>query len=244
MRLYGYVRVSTDEQAREGVSVDAQKHRLSAWCEAMDAECVGVEVDEGVSGAVAPARRPGLARILKALDAGEADGLLVLKLDRLSRSTRDTIEMVDACRKHGWRLVSVTEQLDTGSAAGRLVLTVLAALAEMEREMIAERTKMAMDEIARQGLARSRFTPFGWRVEGGAWEVTNGNGRHLVPHEGEQEILSLVEHHRGQGLGARRIASRIQAKGLPNPRTGGIVTRRMVERMLGGIKRREASDAS
>jgi DNA invertase Pin-like site-specific DNA recombinase len=89
---------------------------------------VAIETDNGASGSLAPSKRPGLARALARIRSGEADGLLALKLDRISRSTQDVLQLVDDSRRKGWRLVSVAEQLDTGSAAGRLVVTVLASI--------------------------------------------------------------------------------------------------------------------
>jgi DNA invertase Pin-like site-specific DNA recombinase len=118
--MIGYCRVSTEEQAREGVSMEAQRKRLDAYCTAQGYELIGIESDNGTSGSVAPGKRPGLARALALVRKGEADGLLALKLDRISRNARDMLELVDDCRRQGWRLVSVFEQLDSGSAAGRL----------------------------------------------------------------------------------------------------------------------------
>ena len=86
-RVVGYIRVSSEGQATEGVSLDAQRVKLAAYCTAMDLELVGIEADEGVS--AKSLRRPGLQRALGLLDAGAADGLLITKLDRLTRSVRD-----------------------------------------------------------------------------------------------------------------------------------------------------------
>ena len=119
LRLVGYSRVSTEEQAVTGVSLDGQESRLRAYVTAHGGELVALERDEGVSGKVSPERRVGLARALSCVRSGEADGLLVVKLDRLSRSTRDVLDLVDEARRRDWRLVSVSEHLDTGSAAGR-----------------------------------------------------------------------------------------------------------------------------
>lgn len=88
------------------------------------------------------------------MKAGEADGLPVLKLDRLSRSTRDVLDLVDESRRQGWRLVSVSENLDTGTAAGRLVLTVLAALSEMERKQIGDRRELKPHQAEQAILGR------------------------------------------------------------------------------------------
>ena len=231
-RLIGYVRVSTEEQAREGVSLASQRARLKAYAMAHDAKLVGIEADEGISGSKAPSKRPGLSSALARLDSGEADGLLVLKLDRLSRSTRDILNLVDATRDNGWRLVSVNEHLDTESAAGRLVLTVLAALSEMEREQIGERVTDAMAHIAREGRGRSRFIPFGYRTAGGKTMLSKGDTRPLVKHPEEQKQLRTLLRHRSQGLGARRLAALLNKKHKGNPRTGRVWNPSAVQSLL------------
>jgi len=217
----GYVRVSTEEQAREGVSLDAQRERISAYCTAHGLQLIAIESDAGLSGKVPPSQRPGLCAALHAIRAGEAEGLLVLKLDRLSRATRHVLDLVDETRRDGWRLVSVSEHLDTGSAAGRLVVTVLAALSEMEREQVAERTRFALDAIARnEGRGRSRFTPFGWRNADGGTENQKGDRRALVPHFGEQAALRRLLQLREAGFGARRITATLNSECIENPRSG------------------------
>ena len=155
-RLVGYVRVSTDEQSREGVSLRAQRERIAAYCTSQAIELVGIQTDGGVSGRVVPSKRPGLTRALEIIRTGDAEGLVVLKLDRLSRSTRDVLNLVDETKRDGWRLVSVSEQLDTATAAGRLVVTILSALAEMEAEQVSERTRFALDSIAREGIIKMK----------------------------------------------------------------------------------------
>lgn len=220
-RLVLYRRVSSAEQAGEGLSLDAQKVRLEAYAVAHDAEVVGVETDAGVSGKVPPERRPGLARALAAVRRGEGDGIAVIKLDRLSRSTRDVLDLVDDSRRHGWRLVSVSEHLDTATAAGRLVVTVLAALAQMEREQVGERTREALLQVARQGRVRSGRVPFGYRTRANPESVcaVAGDRSPLLEHEPEQRVLSRMLHLRAEGLGARRIARQLNDEGLGSPRT-------------------------
>jgi DNA invertase Pin-like site-specific DNA recombinase len=235
--------VSTEEQAREGVSLAAQKARLEAYAVAHGAELVGIEADEGVSGKVVPESRPGLAGALAAVRSGAADGLLVLKLDRLSRSTRDVLDLVDECRRDGWRLISVSEHLDTATAAGRLVVTVLAALAEMEREQIGERTQVALGEVARQGRAYSHRTPFGWRTAAGSDRAQRGDRSPLVPDLAEQRILARMLELEVQGLGARRIAAAMANEGLLNPRTGRPWTFGAVAGVLRTLERRRTLEA-
>lgn len=215
-RLIGYVRVSTEEQAREGVSLEAQRDRIAAYCQAHAYELIGVESDGGVSGKVPPEQRPGGARAFAAIRAGDANGLVVLKLDRLARSTRDILALVDETRASRWRLISVSEHLDTETAAGRLVVTVLAALSQMEREQIGERTRSALDHLARQGRARSRFTPFGWHTADGGFINRRGDRSALVRDVAEQAVLSCILALREHGAGARRIAATLNAEGCPS----------------------------
>ena len=230
-RMVGYCRVSTEEQAREGVSMDAQRKRLAAFCTAQGCELVAIETDNGASGSLAPSKRPGLARALARIRSGEADGLLALKLDRISRSTRDVLDLVDESRRRGWRLVSVAEQLDTGSAAGRLVVTVLAALAEMEREQVGERTRFALAEVARQGRGRSRFTPYGWRTSAGHAEVRKGDRGRLVQHPEEQRLLRRMLRLRDSEYGFQAISDTLN-EGAIRTRSGKPWTRQGVWRVL------------
>ena len=108
-----------------------------------------------------------LQRALQALRSGEVVGLVAVKLDRLSRTTRDVLDLVARAEKESWALHSIEERLDTSSAQGRFVVTLLGALSQLEREQAAERTKSAMAELRRQGRRISGKPPFGYRFEGG-----------------------------------------------------------------------------
>src|SRR5262245_7944396 len=125
--LVGYCRVSTAAQEQNGVSLAEQAHRIRAAAEAHGFQLAAVVDDPGVSGAMAPERRPGLSRVLAMLRQGKASGVVITKLDRLSRSVRDTLGLVEEAERRGWRIVSLGESLDTGTASGRLVLNVLSA---------------------------------------------------------------------------------------------------------------------
>jgi DNA invertase Pin-like site-specific DNA recombinase len=150
-RTVAYLRVSTDKQADRGVSLDAQRAKVAAYAELYDLELVEVVVDAGASAKTLD--RPGLARALGMLrKGGEAEALLVVKLDRLTRSVRDLCELVERHFAPGKAaLLSVGEQIDTRSAAGRLVLNVLASVSQWEREAIGERTAAAMQHKAACG---------------------------------------------------------------------------------------------
>lgn len=238
LRLVGYARVSSDEQATDGVSLAAQSERLRAYCTAHGHELVKVVRDPGVSGKTPPEARPGMARALAMVAGGEADGIVALKLDRLCRDTRRTLDLVERFDRKGWRLISVSESLDTASAAGRLVVTVLAALAQMEREQVGERTTFALEAIAREGRGRSRITPLGWRTASGETTNAAGDRRPLKPHAAEQRALAQIIELRDVGNGARRIARALQG---PNPRSGQPWTYNSVASILRRLERWEAA---
>lgn len=220
-RVVAYTRVSTDEQALVGVSLEAQRARIAAYADIYGLTCVDFKYDVA-SGALRPEKRPGLAAALDLVQTGAADGIVVVKLDRLSRSTTDILNLVARAGREEWRLVSVSEQLDTASAAGRFTVTVLAAMSEMERGIISERTRVAMGQIASQGRARSHRLPFGFRVEGRPTEteLLKGERGKLVEQPEEQALLRKMLKLKARGLGAHAIASRLNARGVLNPRTG------------------------
>ena len=165
IRVAIYVRVSTQEQAKEGYSVGEQTDRLRKFAEAHDWIIVNVYVDAGHSGANTD--RPALQQMIADLKAGKIDKVLVYKLDRLSRSQKDTLELIeDVFLPNNTDFESMTEKLDTSTPQGRLFLGILAAFAQLEREMIKER--MSMGRYARikegkwQGGAR---VPYGYDYE-------------------------------------------------------------------------------
>lgn len=226
-KLILYCRVSTEEQAEHGVSMDAQEAQLRAYVAAHSLEVLDVVRDNGVS-ARTLARRDGLQRALAALRAGDADGLVVTKLDRLSRSVRDVLDLADAAKDARWQLHSVAEHLDTSTAAGRFVLTVLAGLAQMEREQVGERTRAALAHLRSQRKRTSGRPPFGYRFEAG----------YEVDEPAEQAILGEILELRGAGLGPRRIAGELDARGIDNPRTGHGFTPGTVQAIVRTAERR------
>lgn len=195
-RAIAYVRVSTDEQATTGVSLDAQEAKLRAYCTALDVALVRVEVDAGLSASTL--NRPALQRALASLRSGEADTLLVVKLDRLTRSVRDLCDLVDRYfRGERCSLVSLGESIDTRSAAGRMVLSMLATVSQWEREAIGERTSAAMAHLAAQGRYCGGGVPYGWRL------ADDGT---LVEHADEQAVIARARELRAAGHSLRAIA--------------------------------------
>jgi DNA invertase Pin-like site-specific DNA recombinase len=240
--VVGYRRVSTDEQGEVGVSLHAQGAQISAFAAAVGYEIVALESDV-ISGAVNPERRPGFAAAMRRVTAREADGLIVSKLDRLSRSTMDFLGLLHRSQREGWELVSVNEQIDTGSASGRFTVTVFAAMAEMERGLIAERTLAAMAQIAREGRARSSRLPFGFRIDGEPDGTTlrKGDRRPLVPHDGEQRVLVKILRLRRAGRGGHAIATSLNRRQEFNPRTGRPWSVGGVRALIATVERRAAA---
>lgn len=233
----GYARVSSRGQATNGISLATQRRRLNAYATAVGARLVGIETDVA-SGATPPAKRPGAAQALARVARGEATGLLVCSLDRLSRGVRDVLDLAESAQREGWRLASVGEHLDTATPHGRFALTLLAALSALERERLSARTKEAMVQIAREGRARSKRTPIGWRTADGETEVQRGDRRPLVEHPDEQRVLHRIQRLRRRGLGARRIARALNEAGLVHPRSGQPWDPRRVHELLATLARR------
>ncbi len=205
-RTVGYVRVSTEEQALTGVSLAAQEARLRAYGLATGRKLHEVVLDEAQS--AKSLSRPGLKRILAGVRSGEIGAVIVLKLDRLTRSVRDLADLLEIFDKANAALVSVSESLDTATAGGRLMLNLLASVSQWEREAIAERTAFALAHKRRQGEVYGS-TPFGFRRD----------GDRLVSEPSEQRALKRAQRMHAAGASLRQIARELQRVGA-TPRRG------------------------
>ena len=154
MRVLGYVRVSTDEQAASGAGLEAQREAIRLACERDGHELVQIVTDDGFS--AKDLNRPGVGVALEKLAGGEADGLVVAKLDRLSRSVLDFAGLVARAQKEGWSLICLDLGVDTSTAAGEMMSNVLASFAQFERRLIGERTKAALAQKRAQGVTLGR----------------------------------------------------------------------------------------
>lgn len=159
----GYVRVSSDEQAMHGISVEAQRERINAWAMLEQVPNVRIFEDAGYSGK--NTQRPALQQLLAAVRAGEISAVVVWKLDRLSRSLRDTLAIIeDDLRPMGVSLHSLTEKIDTSSTSGRMMLNLLASFAQMEREQDSDRVVMAHKHLAQDCRYLGGHVALGYRV--------------------------------------------------------------------------------
>jgi len=215
-RAVVYCRVSTNGQAENGVSLDAQRARAEAWCEAHGYALADVYVDAGLSGKRAD-NRPKLQAALA--DVAERGGALVVhSLSRLARSVKDTIGIAERLDKAGADLVSLTENIDTTSAAGKMVYRMLAVLAEFERDLVSDRTKAAVAYKRANGEKTGGDVPYGYR------QVTvQRRGRAvkvLEADSGQQEAIALACRLRGQGWTLQAIADELHRQGYMAKRGG------------------------
>jgi DNA invertase Pin-like site-specific DNA recombinase len=159
VNVIGYVRVSTAEQADSGAGLEAQRATILAEADRRQWNLIEVIEDAGVTGA--KLRRPGLDRALLRLEHREAQGILVAKLDRLSRSLLDFAGLMELARRKGWAIIALDLGVDTTSASGEMLANVVATFAKFERRLISERTKDALAVRRKQGvrLGRPPSTP-------------------------------------------------------------------------------------
>ena len=202
MKAIGYARVSTDKQAEHGVSLEAQAEKIRALAVVHGAELLDIIVDGGES--AKSLQRPGMERLLALVDGKKVDTVIIAKLDRLTRSVKDLCTLLERFERRGVALISVAESLDTGSAAGRLVLNIMTAVSQWEREAIGERTRDAMGHKRRQ-RERVGNIAYGYRL--------SEDGVHVEPDEAEQTALKRIGELRGSQT-LRAIARDLNERGL------------------------------
>lgn len=189
-----YARVSTQLQVNDGVSLDVQERQLQSAAEAAGYTRFEFVREEGRSGKSITGR-PALTEALRRLDAGEAQVLFVTRIDRLARSTQDFLSIIDRAGKNGWRVVMLDLNLDTSSYQGRFVVTLMSSLAEMERNIIAERQKDVHKDRRERGVV--------WGVDMGPKNKTS------------EEIKQRVLSERTAGASYRQIADGLNRDEIP-----------------------------
>jgi DNA invertase Pin-like site-specific DNA recombinase len=207
MRVVGYARVSTDKQAERGVSLEAQVEKIRAMAVVQGGELVDIIIDAGES--AKSLNRPGMARLESLVDSGQVNTVIICKLDRLTRSVKDLAELLGRFQRRGVALVSVAESLDTGSAGGRMVLNIMTAVSQFEREAIGERVQTALLYKKAHGKVYNHV-PYGF--------VRDGDS--LVPLAEEQAIVSRIRALRADGWPLRRIAQALNGDAVPTKQGG------------------------
>lgn len=199
-----YIRVSTQEQAQEGYSIGEQRERLIAYCKAHDWAIADIYVDGGYSGG--NLSRPAIQKLMS--ETAKFDVVLVYKLDRLSRSQRDTLYLIeDVFLPNTVDFVSMQESFDTSSPFGKAMIGLLAVFAQLEREQIKERTRMGRLARAKSGLYRGGgHAPIGYNYQNGKLVIN--------PYEAEQ-VRKIFKWYL-DGASLTWIAERLRAEGYTN----------------------------
>lgn len=202
----GYIRVSTEQQADEGVSLAAQEAKIATWCQLNDMQLVNIYRDEGVSGK-AIKNRPQLQEALAQMSKDKT--LVVYSLSRLARSTKNCIEIAEELKAKGSDLVSLTEKIDTSSAMGEFFFTLIAALGQMERKVIGERTKAA---LAHKKAIGEKYAPvpFGYKEIEGRLEVV----------QAEAQLVADINRKRLAGYSLQSIANDLNEQGISGKQGG------------------------
>jgi DNA invertase Pin-like site-specific DNA recombinase len=197
-----YTRVSTEDQAKEGFSLDAQLEKLRAYCTARDWEIAGEYVDEGYSGR--KTRRPAYTKMMEEIE--KWDALLVIKMDRIHRNSKNFMLMMEDLGKKGKEFVSMMESLDTSTAMGRFVMDIIQRIAQLESEQIGERVYIGMEQKAKQNGGVLGFNiPYGYDyIEG-----------KLVVNDSESIIVKNIFDMYRNKLSMKKIAEILNQKEIP-----------------------------
>lgn len=225
----GYVRVSTGKQ---GNSVEAQEVSIRAQASQKGLPLTEVIIDDSeFSGDL---DRPGVIRLMQLINARKIGSVIITKLDRLTRSTRDAISLMEMLQKKEVALISIHESLDTETSHGRFFMKMMASFAELEREQIGERTSAVMQSLKSRGLPAGT-APFGWENV----NEHDGDGnlirRPLRPVETEQNAIARMTELRGSGLSTIKIAGIMNEEGFTT-RAGTPWVQQYVSRVLKAAK--------
>jgi DNA invertase Pin-like site-specific DNA recombinase len=219
MFAIGYARVSTGQQAEEGVSLAAQSEKIRAMATVQGATLLEMIVDGESAKSM---NRPGLRQALAMVNAGKVQTVIVAKLDRLTRSVKDLCELLEIFERREVALVSVAESLDTRSAAGRLVITIMGAVSQWEREAIGERTRDALQHKWRNGECVGNIR-YGFRL--------CSDGIHVEANPAEKEIVAQIRNLRKAGNSLRAVAEQLNRAGY-RTRRGSLWRMEQVNRVL------------
>ena len=218
MRAALYARVSTEDQAKEGFSIPAQLKRLSAYCKARNWQNVIQYVDEGFSGR--DVKRPAYQRMMYEKD--KWDVLVVLKMDRIHRNSRNFAQMMDSLNAWKKEFNSMQEAFDTTTAIGRFVMDTIQRIAQLESEQIGERVKVGMTQKAKKGIGYLGFgQPFGYLYQ----------DRSLSVIESEADVVQMIHSLYLGGLSMQDIANHLEANNI-NSKTGAGWSKEAVSNIL------------
>ena len=205
MKVIGYIRTSTEDQVTNGCSLDVQTKKIKQYCELYNLDLVDIKVDAGKT--ATNLNRTGLQSCLTILESNKAEGIIVLKLDRLTRKITDLNYLLDIYFKK-FKLYSVVEQIDTSTASGRLVLNILTSVSQWEVETISERTKTALSYKKSVG-EHCGSIPLGYEIIDKKLKKTQ-----------QFETVVYIKELRKQGLSMGKIADQLNSESSPTARGG------------------------
>jgi len=188
MKIVGYVRVSSDKQADAGMSLEVQESQIIKYAELYDIGLGEIIMDAGES--AKSLKRPGMLRLIELMDSNLCQGVLIVKLDRLTRSVKDLCYLLERYFSKDKILISVQEKIDTNSAMGRMVMNVVMSISQWEREATSERTKSVLQHKKTKG-ERIGNIPFGYKLA--------ADGIHLEEDLSEQRVIDFIKTQRSTG---------------------------------------------
>ena len=196
-----YTRVSTEDQAKEGFSLDAQLDKLRSYCKARDWEIGGEYIDDGYSGRYI--KRPAYKQMMEELD--KWDILLVIKMDRIHRNSKNFMLMMEELKKQKKEFVSMTESLDTSTAMGRFVMDIIQRIAQLESEQIGERVYVGMEQKAKTNSGMLGFNiPYGY----------NYIDKKLIVNPDESENVKNIFEMYQKGLSMKKISEDLNLRNI------------------------------
>jgi DNA invertase Pin-like site-specific DNA recombinase len=239
MKTIGYARVSTNEQGNNGVSLEAQAVKIRQQAGLLDLADVEVISEIGSGSCM---EREGLQRLIGLIAARQVSTIIVAKLDRLTRSVRDLWTLLDLFDKYKVSLVSVADALNTSTASGRMVISIMMTVSQWEREAIGERTRDAMQHLRKTGFPTGT-APYGWQAQPRTAEERDARVRKpLVEDIREQGLINLVKAYRQAGESLPGIARLLNEAGH-RTRRGGEWSHQGVANILDAQKGLNGSEA-
>ena len=208
-KAIGYIRVSTQNQVDSGLSLSDQRQKIMQYADLNDLQVTEIIEDAGLS--AKNTAREGLQRMLTAARNKETQAIIIYKLDRLSRNVIDTLALIKLLEKEDIAFHSIAEKIDTKTATGKFFLTIIAALAEMERDLISERTIAALREKRRQNKLAGNI-PYGWDLA--------EDKETLTENQKEQSVIKRIQQLSEKGLSLRKIISVLEKQGMKTKRGG------------------------
>ncbi len=206
-----YIRVSTEEQAKDGFSINAQKEKLTKYAEANGWTIYDYYIDDGVSGKDL-IKRPEVNRLLDDLKNKRINNVLIYKLDRLTRSVRDLIYLIELFEKYKCTFNSQTEKIDTSNAVGRMFIKIIGIFAEFERENLAERVAFGYEQKTREGNYTNTNGVYGYNYISGEQK--------LIVNEEEKELVNTIFDLYINGNSYYKIANLFNSKNVSTKRGG------------------------